>query len=94
MGKSKAQGSKSSATKMHIYEKTVAFLLSNGYSPTVRELCDITGLKSTSTVKLYLDELAVEGLITMRSDSPRTICVKGLRLVDERETTKKLRGID
>ena len=78
-------GCKREQTKKRIYECVADFLLSNGYSPSVREICELTGLQSTSTIKGYLDDLVVDGLITMRSDSPRTIVVKGIRYVDERK---------
>lgn len=77
-----------SRTKMKIYDCVADFLLLNGYSPTVREICDITGLRSTSSVKNYLDELMMDGLITMQNASPRTIVVKGIRCIDERKLEK------
>lgn len=72
-------------TKKRVYDCVADFLLSNGYSPSIREICELTGLQSTSTIKGYLDDLVVEGLISMRNDSPRTIVVKGIRYVDERK---------
>lgn len=33
------------------------------YAPSVRELCDMTGLSSTSTVSMHLTKLQIEGLI-------------------------------
>ena len=34
-----------------------------GYPPSVREICDAVGLKSTSTVHGYLERLEKKGLI-------------------------------
>lgn len=49
------------------------FIHSNNFSPTVRELCDLTGTASTSTIQLRLNALEEEGLITMIHGKSRTI---------------------
>ena len=53
----------------------VQFKEHNGYAPTVRELCSITGLKSTSTVASHLRTLRDLGIITWIDTMPRTITV-------------------
>ena len=49
------------------------FINKNGYSPTVREIGKISDLKSTSTVKTYLDILYIKGYITYIPKLSRTI---------------------
>lgn len=88
--KHKQNHEKIKKNKAVIYDCIADFLLSNGYSPSVRELCDLTEIKSTATVKRYLEMLVTDGLITMKIDSPRTICVKGIRYVDERRRSEKI----
>lgn len=44
-------------------------------SPTVRELCDILGLSSTSTVHEYLSRIEEKGYISRKKESPRSIRV-------------------
>lgn len=44
-----------------------------GYPPSVREICDATGLKSTSTVHGHLIRLEKKGLIARDSMKPRAI---------------------
>ncbi len=44
-------------------------------SPTVRELCDIVGITSTSTVHAHLNKLEEKGYITRKRESPRSIRV-------------------
>ena len=46
-----------------------------GYPPSVREICDATGLKSTSTVHGHLIRLEKKGLIMRDSMKPRAISV-------------------
>lgn len=44
-----------------------------GYPPSVREICDAVGLKSTSTVHGYLSRLEKKGLIRRDPTKPRAI---------------------
>jgi repressor LexA len=45
----------------------------NGYAPSVREICQALGLRSTSTVHGYLARLHKKGLIQKAALKPRTI---------------------
>ncbi len=49
--------------------------LQKGYPPSVREICDATGLKSTSTVHGHLIRLEKKGLLNRDSMKPRAISV-------------------
>ena len=49
----------------------------HGFSPTVREICDHVGIRSTSTVHAYLKELEEEGLILKDPMKKRTIKLPG-----------------
>lgn len=44
-------------------------------SPTVRELSEIVGLKSTSSIHRHIDVLEKEGYISRIKESPRSIRV-------------------
>jgi len=44
-----------------------------GYPPSVREICEATGLRSTSTVHAHLKRLEKKGLISRDSMKPRAI---------------------
>ncbi|HHU49029.1 MAG TPA: transcriptional repressor LexA [Clostridiales bacterium] len=48
-------------------------ILTRGYPPSVREICDAVGLKSTSTVHGYLERLEKKGLIRRDPTKPRAI---------------------
>lgn len=52
-------------------------ILNRDFSPTVREICEEVGIKSTSTVHYYLKELADEGLIIKDDLKKRTIKLPG-----------------
>ena len=44
-----------------------------GYPPSVREICDAVGLKSTSTVHGHLERLERKGYIKRDPSKPRAI---------------------
>lgn len=50
----------------------------HGYSPTVREICRMTRIKSTGSVQSYVNELKAERLITMDNQTARTMKVQSL----------------
>lgn len=53
----------------------IRFKDEHGFPPTVRELCAITGLKSTSSIAAHLKSLREAGYITWQDTMPRTITV-------------------
>ncbi len=59
-------------------QKVYDFLVehrTDGIAPTVREICDATGFKSTSTIHNHLNTLERLGLITRRPDCARGIFI-------------------
>lgn len=51
------------AKKDAVYNAIVRYIKQNGYPPSVRDLCELTGFKSTSTVYRYLESLADDEVI-------------------------------
>lgn len=64
-------------TRQRIYEFLVEFMIKHGYAPSVREITDGVGLKSTSSVYAHLVHLETEGRIETKPYSPRAIKVVG-----------------
>ena len=60
-----------SQEKIFAYIKKV--VKAKGYPPSVREICEATGLRSTSTVHAHLKRLEKRGLIMRDSMKPRAI---------------------
>ena len=58
-----------------VLEAIVNYIEVNGYSPTVRDLCVIVGLSSSSTIHSYLNKLESKGFITKMGNLPRTLKV-------------------
>ena len=65
--------SKLSAKQRQILEYMKAEVREKGYPPSVREICDAVGLKSTSTVHGHLSRLEKKGLIRRDPTKPRAI---------------------
>ena len=67
-----------------VLKSTHVYINANGISPTVRNLCDLVGVKSSSTIHKYLTELQQEGYITKIDTIPRSIriTVKGSSLLN------------
>ena len=53
------------------------FINEYGYSPSVRDLCDLLGYSSTSTMHSHLKRLSERGLIIYEPTKPRTIRLTG-----------------
>ena len=66
-----------SAKAQLIYEYIRDCILNHNFSPTVREICEQVGIKSTSTVHYYLKELVDEGYIVKDDLKKRTIKLPG-----------------
>lgn len=49
------------------------YMIQNHMPPTVREICEITNLKSTSTIHGYLRRLEDQGYIYKKDNSARSI---------------------
>ena len=59
--------------QLYLYYQIQSFIDKNGYSPTIREICDLVGLSSTATVYVHLQKMAKKGYITYVPGTARTI---------------------
>ena len=62
-----------SSKQILILEFIKSEIASKGYPPSVREMCNAVGLKSTSTVHSHLNKLEKLGYIKRDSTKPRAI---------------------
>ncbi|WP_461039740.1 LexA family protein, partial [Tepidimicrobium xylanilyticum] len=46
-----------------LFDAIVKYIYENGFSPSIREIGKLTGIKSTSTVHRYLSKLEEKGYI-------------------------------
>lgn len=58
-----------------VIESIIKYQKIYGFSPSIRELGEMVGLKSTSSVYSHLKSLEKNGYIVRRADSPRTIVI-------------------
>lgn len=68
-------------TRRKIYDFLVKFITENGYSPSIREICEGTGLRSTSTIYNHLMTLEMMGKIHTKEHKSRTISLVGFHFV-------------
>lgn len=64
---------KLSAKQEEILDFIKQEILTKGYPPSVREICDAVNLKSTSSVHAHLETLEKKGYIRKDATKPRTI---------------------
>ncbi len=60
-----------------VYDFLVDFITENGYAPSVKEISDGTGIKSTSTVHYHLEMLDKVGKIKVKPHTSRGIKLIG-----------------
>lgn len=53
------------------------FTAERGYSPSVRDLCEMCGLKSTSSVHAHLKSLERKGYLKKHENQPRALVLVG-----------------
>lgn len=51
------------------------YIYENGFSPSIRDIRNITRIKSISTIHRYLNRLEKKGFIDRRENSPRALRV-------------------
>lgn len=65
-----------------VYNAVVTYIQQHQYPPCVRELCDMTGLRSTSTIHSHIQRLICDGrLETDDKGAPRALRVPGYKFV-------------
>ena len=58
-----------------VLEGISAFQRQHGYAPTIRELCPLVGLSSTSSVASHLKALERKGFLERKAESPRVMLI-------------------
>ena len=59
----------------HVLNIILDYVKENGYAPSVRDICQIIGLSSPSTVHKYLKNLESKGFVERKGNSPRALKV-------------------
>ena len=59
-----------------VYDAIVAYINEHQYAPTARELCELTGMKSTATIHSHITRLINDGYLETDADgAPRALRV-------------------
>lgn len=66
-----------------ILNVVIEYISEHQYPPSVREICEITGLKSTASVHEYINRLLDKGLLETDCGigTPRALRVQGYKFV-------------
>lgn len=69
--------------KEKVLKAVVDYISEHQYPPSVRELCDMTGLQSTSSIHRYINKLLEDGLLETDCGigAPRALRVPGYKFV-------------
>lgn len=83
VSKMSIQKEKNVQNQILIKEKIISYIEEHGYAPTVREICEMTNLKSTSSVQSYLCKMFEAGEIETdaKIGSSRAIRIPGYKFV-------------
>lgn len=60
--------------ELYLYVKK--YIEDNGFPPTVRDICNDIGIKSTATAHYYLNKLKERGLLNKPEDKKRALSIK------------------
>ncbi|MCC5911659.1 MAG: hypothetical protein JJT76_14635 [Clostridiaceae bacterium] len=73
--------------KLEVLLAIEGYIRKRGYSPTVREIGKLVGLRSTSTVQRHLVEMEIIGVIERQRSFPRTLAItkKGREIIEAYE---------
>jgi len=71
-----------------VYKFIRGAIQSEGYAPAVRDICAALGMKSTSTVHMYIKRLEEKGYICRQEGKSRTLTVSERTVKDEPRTLR------
>ena len=73
------------STEEKMLEAIIEYIKAHGYPPSVREIGEAVGLKSTSSVHAHLSQMLRKGVIETDAEygSPRAIRIPGYKFVPE-----------
>lgn len=85
---------KGNKVRQQLLESIIGYIKEHGYPPTIREMCVLSGLKSTSTVQAHIDRMINEGMLETDCDwkggSARALRVPGYKFVSIGEYCSKV----
>jgi len=73
-----------------VYDYIKENIRKNGYAPSIRDICNALGIRSTSTVHTVLDRLESKGFIQKENGKSRTIRIEGLSGGEDEEEEARL----
>lgn len=62
-------------TRRRTLQAIADYFAANGYAPTIRELCELMGISSTSLMNYHLNKLVDRGLLTRQKSIARAMTI-------------------
>lgn len=92
---SEARTRRASKRQRSLLREIIAFSREHGYPPTIRELCELCEISSTSVVNHHLNQLLSKGLMTREFTVARGIRItaKGKRVAGVTDPRDELVGL-
>ena len=71
--------------RQRVLNAIIGYITEHQYPPTIREICDMTGLKSPSTVQIHISNLMRDGLLETdhKYGASRALRVPGYRFIKD-----------
>lgn len=71
--------------RQRVLNAIIGYITEHQYPPTIREICDMTGLKSPSTVQIHISNLMRDGLLETDHEygASRALRVPGHRFIKD-----------
>ena len=69
-------------TRKRILGAIKGYIIQHKYPPTIREICDMTGIKSTSTIQAHIERMIDTGILETDAEynSRRALRIPGMRI--------------
>lgn len=80
---------KISRKDLEVFEFIKAFVMTNGVTPSVREISDGVGLKSLSSVHCHMKNLIHAGFLIPYGENTIRYSVRGLKIVEDPSGRKR-----
>lgn len=74
-------------SRQNVLNAIIDYITEHQYPPSVRDICDMTGLRSTATVHRHIEKLLKDGFLETDCGigTPRALRVCGYKFVKERK---------
>lgn len=85
---------KISGKEYDLYKKIKDYIEKNNFSPSFREMLDMSNFKSVSSIKQKIDKLEKIGLIATSRNASGNLIARTIKILDTNETKNIIKDIE